>query len=881
MSARLAVSPWGAGLDQVASIRCLQLLDPAVGWLKPRRIESNAWELIRRADWFRPVEPGSVQWADIEQVHLVGVTQGRHIPDLLPLLGGVAGEIVTYGHEEPRLPAPSRHVHPRSFSLTAHFAAELARRKVSLSREDALLLAAAVWERTGGGLVSRTTDLDWQAMDWLFRRPLSLLKIGNLVRPGWREGQRGLLNDLLRHMEDLEIRDWPMTLALVRSSGHVQEVDPIMDALWSSIEPPVLVAGICDSGRTRVWARSQSGLAELKKSFRAWSPVEKGRWLTFRLPEGDPERVKERILFALEREYKPEPTAAEIMTSSPRCVDWNTPIAEANDMMLTFNIMGMPVLREGTFAGMISRRDVDRAIQMDLWDSPIGPHISAQVPGISPDTPLRVVQRLMVEYNQTRLAVVAEGLVVGLITSRELLRGRPDPVPLPRRFLPLVRTGEVPTPEQMETLLKRVFSIALVLHLRRIGEHAQERKQKVFLVGGCVRDLLLERQNLDMDVVVVGNAVEFARSLQEKFGGELVHFAQFHTARWVVEGLKIDFSSARIEHYAEVAALPKVELAGLTNDLYRRDFTMNALAIDLLPDRFLQVQDFFGGYRDLKARCIRILHQFSFMEDPTRLYRAIRFASRFSFELSEETRRAFDLAIERGVVSRLSYKRLGAEITRCFQEEKAYRALEMLFETGLLKFLHRDLSRASLLPTRFRLIPGIVRRFQVLGEKIDIEAVFWAGLLSPLSAEQAEELLLSMGQPGERREAAVAALRGWRTVPAQLARLAPHDDVGLYDVLMPYPLTSLVALTAFTLDKHAVRRVFEFLGRLRPIRPAISGKDLIAAGFPRGPLMGRVLRGVLRARIAGGIQTAAEQLAYARELLQRFSAETPEAPSAD
>ncbi|HNV72128.1 MAG TPA: CBS domain-containing protein, partial [Candidatus Ozemobacteraceae bacterium] len=459
MNARLAVSPWGAGLDQVAAIRCLQVLDPRIFWLKPRRIETNAWELIRRADWFRPIEPGSVQWAALAEVHLVGVTQGRHIPDLLPLLGAVGGEIITYGHEDPRLPAPSRHVRPRAFSLTAHFAAELARRNVPLGREDALLLAAAIWERTGGGLVSRTTDLDWQVMDWLFRQRLPLLKIGNLVCPGWREGQRGLFNDLLRHMEDLEIRDWPVTLALVRSSGHVQEVTPVVDALWSSTEPAMLVAGVCDAGRARIWVRSQTRFEELKKIFHDWSPVEQGRWLTFRLPEGDPERVKECLRLCLEREYKPEMTAAEIMTSSPRCVEWHTVVADTYDMMLTFNIMGMPVLRDGLYAGFVTRRDVDRAIQMDLWDAPIGPHLSAEVPGISPDTPLRVIRRLMVEHNQTKLAVVAEGMVVGLVTARELLRGLPDPVPLPRRFLPLVRAGEVPGPEQMEVLLKRVFSV--------------------------------------------------------------------------------------------------------------------------------------------------------------------------------------------------------------------------------------------------------------------------------------------------------------------------------------------------------------------------------------------------------------------------------------
>lgn len=861
----LVALPHGADLDLVAAARCLLLMRPGARLVRPSRLAANAWSLVRRAPWYPAGPVEAAAWERVRVIHLLGLTQAPQSPELVGRLPRLDAEVICYAHTSPALPVHARSVLVKACSFTAHFVNEMRRQGGPLSEEDAALLTTAVTERTWCGLAHRVTPMDLDALQYLRSFPVPAKQVGNLVCLGLREGQRGLLNDLLSQATDETVGHWPVVVAVTRTIGNVQDLLPVMDALWSRLDAHLLVAAVSYGTRSRVFARSRLVEAPLGPCFRAWNPQEGDRWLSFSVPQGEPAAVREMLLTAMRTGLRADTTAREIMAVSPRGISAEETVANAHDMMLRFNLMSLVVTREDRYIGLITRRDLDRAVQMNLWDSPIEPFVPRTTPEVRPDVPVRVLRRLMLRHNVTRLPVVEGGVCVGLITARELLRAMRDPLPLPREFLPLVQTGDLPTPAAIEGLLRRVVPVRVLHLLKKIGAKAAAMGRQAFLVGGFVRDLLLERPCLDLDIVLIGDALPFVEALQADLGAELCHFERFRTARLAIDGLKIDFSSARIEHYSQPAALPHVELSGLSNDLFRRDFTLNALALDILPGRFLHLLDFFGGYRDLCERQIRILHSFSFLEDPTRLFRALRFASRFRFTLEPDTQRAFELAVQRGVVRHLSPKRIGAEIGRCLLEEAPHRVLRRLFETGLIQALHPALRGYDLLPVRFRLVPGMVRRFAALGEPIDLEAIHWTGLLAPLSPGEADRILMDLHFAAGRRRVVVEALRLMPHLPGRLARLAPGDDAGLHGLLAGLSLETLISLIAFSLDKGGARRVLDFLGRLRGIKCELTGKDLLAMGIPPGPHMRTILADLLTRRIRGELTSRKDEETHVRQ----------------
>lgn len=254
-------------------------------------------------------------------------------------------------------------------------------------------------------------------------------------------------------------------------------------------------------------------------------------------------------------------------------------------------------------------------------------------------------------------------------------------------------------------LLERLPSKVVGL-LREIGTLGDQRGCHVYVVGGVVRDLLLGHVTLDLDLAVEGDGIAFARAVADRYRAGLAVFERFATARLVFpDGLKMDIATTRRESYAEPALLPTVQSAAIEEDLYRRDFTINAIAMQLNPGQFGRLLDVYGGQRDLRARRIRVLHAGSFQDDPTRIFRAIRFEQRFKFRLARETLRLLTAAASTNLIQQLSGPRLQNEILVLFAERDPARAIARLAKLKLLRFLHRRLCAKAAVTRVVRAVP--------------------------------------------------------------------------------------------------------------------------------------------------------------------------------
>ncbi|MBU1107621.1 MAG: CBS domain-containing protein [Candidatus Riflebacteria bacterium] len=867
---KLIVFPHSADLDHLGAVRCLLLRQPDAKILHPVRFRQNAWETARRLDWFKTIKFDQIDFAALKTVYLVGITHLRQNQEFIEAISKVSPRIILVAERSATLPFAVETESCDSMSLTAWLVNRLCDSHTHFTSEDMQLFRLAVTEKTWAGLSGKIKPEDHKAIAFLDRQTMPPGRIANTVVLGMHEGQTSLYHHMLKNIEDIQPGYWPITLIAVRAANQIQDIEPVIDAIWSDTSPPILLIMLTFGNFTRIWCRSSISQIDFREIFADFRPNRLRNWVYFQFSGAGHEQNRSRALHCLEQNLQPDLTAGDIMSASPQCIDWHASVRNAFDTMLKFNIMSLIVMQNCEFSGIVTRRDLDRALQMNLLDSEIGPYIPTSTPIISPTTPVRVLKNLMVRYNLTRLPVVQGKDVVGIITTHELLRALPDYLPLPHDFLPLAEQANLPAPGELEKLLKRVFSLRIYHLLHRIGRFAEQKGVNAFAVGGFVRDLLLERQNFDIDIVVIGDAMPFAAALSHEFSCEYKVFDRFHTARIYLEDLKVDFSSARIEHYSDPGALPQIEFSGLSNDLYRRDFTINALALALNPEHFLELKDFFGGYNDLLNKRIRILHSFSFLEDPTRLFRAIRFAGRFNFMLEQDTQRAFELAISREAPEKLSLKRIGAEISRCLNEERPQQIVADLFSAGLMKYLSLEMVDADILPGRFKLIRSLIRRFKPLQEVIDSEAIFWTGLLSVIKNNNAEKILDAIGTHHSQRGLILQALTAIKTVPTAINKTDDTDAITLYNLLHELSLETLLSLMAFSLDKRNARKILHFIMYLRSIDCGISGKDLIEAGIKPGPHMRLIFKHIIEQKLKGSQFTCEEEMKIAQQFYQNL-----------
>jgi tRNA nucleotidyltransferase (CCA-adding enzyme) len=395
-------------------------------------------------------------------------------------------------------------------------------------------------------------------------------------------------------------------------------------------------------------------------------------------------------------------------------------------------------------------------------------------------------------------------------------------------------------------LLQRVRTLpAAAPLLSRLGDESD-----VYLVGGAVRDLLLGGQPVDLDLVVEGDAAEFAHRL----GGEVRVHDRFGTSTVVLDGRAYDIARARTETYARPGALPDVEPATLAEDLRRRDFTVNAAAIALGGPRAGELIAFPGALEDLEDRELRVLHDRSFVEDPTRLLRLARYAGRLGFAIAPETRALAEDAISGGVLDTVSGSRLGAELRLLAREADPVAALKALRDLGLDRAIHPEfgLTEPEVLGRALGLLPSDGRR----------DVVALAASARRLPPEELAALLERLSFEASDREAILTAAGRASELATTVAGARQPSEVAF--ALAPAGIEGAALAGAL----GPGQQVRDWLEQLRHVELEIDGRDLLAAGVGEGPAIGRALRAALAAKLDGRVSGRDAELAEALDAAQ-------------
>jgi len=399
----------------------------------------------------------------------------------------------------------------------------------------------------------------------------------------------------------------------------------------------------------------------------------------------------------------------------------------------------------------------------------------------------------------------------------------------------------------------------LVDFMRVAGKVAASQGQSLYLVGGVVRDLLLGQTNLDLDLVVEGNAINLAQQLTQIKQGKITTHPRFNTAKLQWNKWSIDLATARSETYAKPGALPSVKPGSLSNDLSRRDFTINTMAIELIPSRYGELIDLYGGRDDLEHKLIRVLHEKSFIDDATRIWRGLRYEQRLNFQLESNTLQLLKRDIP--MLDTISGDRIRHEMELILKEKYPEKVLRRAEELSVLRRLHPALKGNGWLAEKFK------QARQLSYPNLPPVGLYLALVAYPLTDQESEQLISHLRLP----KSLAQTLRDTISIKTKLKSLANPELVpsSIYHLLHNCSQTAITANSLACDSPVAHQNINLFLNRLRYVKPALNGDDLVRMGIAPGPQIKEILHLLHEARLDGKVRTKQDEVELVKGWLDK------------
>jgi tRNA nucleotidyltransferase (CCA-adding enzyme) len=892
----LIVSHIGADFDALASMLAARRLHPGARLFFPgsreesvrRWLEERALPLdeLRRRD-VDPTALRRVVLCDIRQRDRIGVV-GEWLSQ------NPAIEVVAYDHHPDSredVPHGSGLVDATVGATATLFCEEFERQQIQLSVDEATVLLLGLYEDTGSLTYATTSPRDLAAVGWLLAQGGELAVVRKFAARGLDATRIDVLHRMLHALTVERVRGHRIGFVEIDLGEHVEELAPLVSRCLELFELPALFALFAEGERLTVIARGS--LAGLDLGALLADAVGGGGHATAAagsLREMTLVECHERLLAGLAKALPAAALVRDLMISPVLVLAAGTSVAEAKAQLNVWRVNAAPVAESNgatAIGSLVTRQLLDSALQHGLGDRPVETVASREVHWIAADAEVdELAER--VARSLPRLVLVGdaqERRPLGVVTRMTLLRHLQSQLAATVSTVERRARGERGVHARIGTLLREGAPAGMSSLLQTVASVSAELSVPVYAVGGFVRDLFLGEENRDLDLVVEGDGLEFARSLAKALGGHAREHPEFLTAVVVdATGRHVDVATARSEFYRAPAALPQVQMSMLRQDLYRRDFTINTLAIRLGPAGEPELMDFFGGRRDLEAKALRVLHSLSLLDDPTRAFRAVRLEQRLGLRIADETERLIRIALQEGAFDKLSAARLRDEVHQLLAHPRsAMRALARLDELRLLTVLDPELRWSPDSAVRLEGVVAALDWYRLEG--LSAEAVVASRLL--LAA-----LALELPQESQRVRLATRLALGHqctdrlRNLPERLRGAAscllekdarPHRiSLALRDL----HAEELLLLLAGS-DEGARTWVRRELTEMRQFTLVIGGGDLLAAGFAAGPAIGEALRVTRAARLDGEL-VATQELDHAVHWLRQHGslpAPTAERPA--
>lgn len=781
-------------------------------------------------------------------------------------------------------------------STTSIFTEIFQEKHIRISEDEATLMALGIYEDTGFFLHSTTTPADLKAASWLLEQQANLDVVTQFVSHELSADQISLLGRLHQQARTYTIQSIDVVIAKLTLPEYIDGFAVLIRRLMVMENINVLFGLICMGERMYLIARSRIPEVNVGHIAREFGGGGHASAASATIRDMTLFEAEEKLIGLLHRYIKPKAIAGEIMSAPVLTIPPETSIDEANTVLTRYNITVLPVARHSPaehggkilpsgLLGMISRRVVEKAIFHKLGHLPVSEYMTTEIATLPVTATLADIQEQIIEHRQRLIPVMDGEQLIGVITRTDLLNLLVnDPAHLPKNLLQEDEHPSVERTRNLSALISDNLKKDIILLLRNVGEIADSLGYDAFVVGGFVRDLLLQVKNLDIDIVIEGDGIRFAKELARYHKGTVRTHEKFGTATVILpDDRRIDVATARLEYYEYPAAMPTVELSSIKLDLYRRDFTINAMAIHLNPDRFGVLVDFFNSQNDLKERRIQVLHNLSFVEDPTRIFRAIRFEQRLDFHITPHTKKLIKNAVRMNLFDRFSGARFFGELKQILSEDNPLPALRRMNEFSLFPFLWPDLRPNLKIDRRFIHVMTQAGRavswFRLL--YLNTPCAFWAvAVLAIMSRSRVRELINFCDRfeiPAKQTKLLIRQKTEGERIAREMLRRPFMKPSEIYWLLLDLDNVGLLYLMAIARKKYIQKAVSLFVTALRETVPLISGRDLQELGYLPGPQFRTIINHVLENQLNGILQTKEDALALVKQNYHPYQSKENEA----
>ena len=890
---RLILTHENADFDAVASQLAASKLYPDGRMLLARRLNRNVEQFLTLYwDAFGFVRPSEWRKRRVKDVLLVDT---QSLNSVRGMVAKPAVHVIDH-HTEHTPPAEwTAQVEPVGATATL-LVERLQGQGVTLSPEEATLILLGVYEDTGSLSYDTTTPRDAAAAAWLLEQGAILAVVRRFLNLPLSATQQALYDALHAAVSWHEVQGQNIVVTgAVAPEKFTDEIASIAHRLRESLMPAGLIVLVQLEHDVQLVARSTTKEVDVAAVARAFGGGGHSRAAAARIKDQSLAVVQPQVVAQLPQAVRPLIRVADLMSYGVHTVAPEMLVSEAAVLMQRLGYEGYPVVAEpeGDLVGLLTRRAVDRAVSHEMADLPVERIMKAGSITVRPSDSIDTLQRLMLSAGWGQIPVLPEDVSdvarpIGIVTRTDLLN---------HLFHPPSKTAAAATDTRrlmLETLPPVLWQMVLA-----ISETAAELSLPLYFVGGLVRDLLLGKAPTDLDMVVEGDAIRLGKMLAQRFGGEIRSHKRFSTAKWLLRPAvwtavlqrskkeirdwrlesdnlqspisdlqlpgSIDFVTARTEFYTEPTALPEVEHGSIKLDLHRRDFAINTLAVRLDGAFLGQLLDFYGGQQDLADGLIRVLHSLSFVDDPTRILRAVRLEQRLKFQIEPRTLELIDDALP--LLDRVSGARLLHEIELTLQEATPIAAMARLAELNILPHIHEGLVWLPETAVFFARVPHFWQEppwaaWLTAEEPTFTYFALWLATL-PKAVQLNVMKRLRVRKHTKADVLACTKLRQeWVTLPATLK---PSAVVRL---LRPYPLRVLLVSHILLEGQPAANLIERYLQEWREVKTAVTGNDLRQMGLKPGPEFGILLEKLLAARLDGEVSSEAEERTLLAKLCQ-------------
>ena len=883
---RIILTHEQADFDAIASLLGAYLLDETALPVLPKRMNRNVKAFLTLYGVDLPfIERSDLPREPVDSITLVD-TQS------MVSVKGVGGhtQVRVVDHHELKEGIPENWVvnTEETGAAATLFVEGLREHDGALSMVEATLLLLGIYEDTGSLTYSRTTSRDLRAAAFLLEQGGNISIANDFLNHPLSLEQQALYDQFRLAAETRIIHGHIVVISCGNAQHMDEELSTIAHKLRDLLDPDALLLLIKTRGGIQLIARSTKDHINVAKLALHFGGGGHARAAAALIKDRDLKDVCEELYRILPEVILPAVTVAQIMSHRPQVLAADTQADEAAALMQRYGYEGFPVVRDGKVIGLLTRRAVDRALahqrkapEMNL---PASSLMEAGEVTAFPGDSIESLQRRMTETGWGQIPVVdpENGSIIGIVTRTDVLKT-------------LTQESGYTGRQNLASRLKKALPPARHALLVAIAQAAYEQRDALYIVGGFVRDLLLERPSVDFDLVVEGDAISLGQMLVNRYGGRITSHTRFGTSKWFIADIRhslirdlprdelsdeaveydpsdlpefIDLISARTEFYTHPTALPTVQRGSIKLDLHRRDFTINTLALRLDGYHYGTLYDFWGGLNDLRQGLVRCLHSLSFVDDPTRMLRAIRFEQRFNFQIEERTLQLLSEALQ--LITRVSGDRIRHELDHIFDEERSLEMLARLDEVGLLTAIHPELKWDKWMREQIGSLSGegLKEIFQE-SELQDYEPgqlfklfsyVYW---VIRLSSKKARQVLSRLKLPRELARDALSACELWKEI-GTLVDLPPSLATTSLEKHSSMARKAVFHATEDPLQRQLLQ---EYESKWSKVMPSINGHDLRSRGLSPGPAYRKILEDLRSAWLDGRINNYQEEAALLDELV--------------